>query len=103
MDLPAAGFFLPITDGDGYLSGSPRLGISAGLIDAIWRYLHGGHHAVSVCHAFEHQSDLQPDAVGQHLQSVDVEHYVSNCADIFAYCVALHCVELLQNVGAHDN
>ncbi len=46
---------------------------------------------------------VQPDVVGQHFQSADAEHYVGNRADIFAHCVALHSLELLQNVGAHDD
>ena len=32
-------------------------------------------------------SQSQPDVVGQHFQSADAEHYVSNRADIFAHCV----------------
>ena len=54
-------------------------------------------------HAVKRESNLQPDVVGQHFQSADAEHYVGNRADIFAHCVALHSLELLQNVGTHDN
>lgn len=103
MDLPAAGVLLPIADGDGDLSWSPGLGIFDGVIDAIWRDFHGRHHAVPLCHAVKRESNLQPDVVGQHFQSADAEHYVGNRADIFAYCVALHSLELLQNVGTHDD
>ena len=103
MDLPAAGVLLPIADGDGDLSWSPGVGIFDGVIDAIWRDFHGRHHAVPLRHAVKRESDLQPDVVGQHFQPADAEYYVGNRADIFAHCVALHSLELLQNVGAHDN
>lgn len=52
-----------------------------------------------LCHAVKRESDLQPDVVGQYFQSADAEHHVGNRADIFAHCVALHSLELLQNVG----
>lgn len=76
-----------------------RVGDFDGIIDAIWRDFHGRHHAVPLCHAVKRESDLQPDVVGQYFQSADAEHYVGNRADIFAHCVALHSLELLQNVG----
>lgn len=79
-----------------------RVGDFDGIIDAIWRDFHGRHHAVPLCHAVKRESDLQPDVVGQYFQSADAEHYVGNRADILPI-VLLYTLELLQNVGAHDN
>ena len=92
--FPLLGFFCPLLT---------VMAIYDGVIDAIWRDFHGRHHAVPLRHAVKRESDLQPDVVGQHFQPADAEHYVGNRADIFAHCVALHSLELLQNVGAHDN